>query len=146
MCFLANFFTVGNPTSSLVTFTLFVKPALKLLTGQKPTSTIIQAKIQDDIYLDPRPEYHRCILGQFSHCFLELLFFKKKFWKIKKNFILDFTSSKGIPLATSTGSQCSANINSCSKAQGLIIVPQKDDSRDKIEKGSILNVMLFDEI
>ena len=73
-----------------MTFTLFVKPVLKLLTGQKPTSTIIQAKIAEDIYLDPRPEYHRCVLGKFS------IFVKKSQIKIKqtKNFRL-FRAKRG---------------------------------------------------
>ena len=53
---------------------------------------------------------------------------------------------KGVPVATSTGSQCSANINSCSKANGLIIVPQKDEKREKVEKGDLLNVMLFEDL
>ena len=53
----------GNPTSSCVTFNLFVKPALKMLSGQKPNNTIIQARLDSDIHLDARPEYHRCTLG-----------------------------------------------------------------------------------
>ena len=54
----------GNPTSSCVTFNLFVKPALKMLSGQKPNNTIIQARLDSDIHLDARPEYHRCTLGK----------------------------------------------------------------------------------
>lgn len=61
---MVDFETVkGNPTSSCVTFNLFVKPALKMMSGQKPNNTIIQARLDSDIHLDARPEYHRCTLG-----------------------------------------------------------------------------------
>ena len=53
----------GNPSSSAVTFHLFVKPALKEMTKQKPKPTIVKATIVDGINFDTRPEYHRCILG-----------------------------------------------------------------------------------
>ena len=56
----------GNPSSSAVTFNLFVKPALKQMTRQKPKPSIIKAIIQDEINFDSRPEYHRCMLGVFS--------------------------------------------------------------------------------
>ena len=59
----------GNPTSSCVTFNLFVKPALKMMSGQKPNNTIIQARLDSDIHLDARPEYHRCTLGTIPSIF-----------------------------------------------------------------------------
>ena len=54
----------GNPSSSAVTFNLFVKPTLKALTGQSPKPTIIKGKLENIINLDARPEYHRCKLGK----------------------------------------------------------------------------------
>ena len=52
----------------------------------------------------------------------------------------------GLPEATSTGSQCSANINSCSKANGLMVVPEESDKRKKLEIGSVVNVILFNDL
>ena len=52
----------------------------------------------------------------------------------------------GLPEATSTGSQCSANINSCSKANGLMVVPEVSDKRKKLEIGSVVNVILFNDL
>lgn len=74
-------YLIGNPTSSMVTFTLFVKPALKLLTGQKPHSIMIQARMSDDIHLDPRPEYHRCILGNLYFVNFKIIFLKLRFYR-----------------------------------------------------------------
>ena len=34
-----------------------------MMSGQKPNNTIIQARLDSDIHLDARPEYHRCTLG-----------------------------------------------------------------------------------
>ena len=57
----------GNPTSSCVTFNLFIKPTIKLMTSQKPNQSLIQAKLMSEIILDARPEYHRCTLGWILH-------------------------------------------------------------------------------
>ena len=132
----------GNPTSSCVTFNLFVKPALKMLSGQKPNNTIIQARLDSDIHLDARPEYHRCTLGKIPSSSPLPRPLRRTVLKSKK----DFSKRDSVPVAISTGSQCSANINSCSKAHGLIIVPQKTEKSETITKGSILNVMLFQDI
>ena len=138
----------GNPTSSCVTFNLFVKPALKMLSGQKPNNTIIQARLDSDIHLDARPEYHRCTLGKIPSSStlpdrLTRQSAQTDGFEIQKK---DFSKRDSVPVAISTGSQCSANINSCSKAHGLIIVPQKTEKSETITKGSILNVMLFQDI
>ena len=64
----------GNPSSSAVTFHLFVKPALKQMTGQKAKPTIVKATIDSGITFDSRPEYHRCTLGnEFDNFSIECL-------------------------------------------------------------------------
>ncbi|KAF5889432.1 gephyrin-like isoform X1, partial [Clarias magur] len=53
----------SNPVSAVVTCNLFVIPALRKLQGiLDPRPTIIKARLSCDVKLDPRPEYHRCIL------------------------------------------------------------------------------------
>ncbi|KAJ0061357.1 hypothetical protein NL108_016733, partial [Boleophthalmus pectinirostris] len=52
-----------NPVSAVVTCNLFVIPALRKMQGiLDPRPTIIKARLSCDVKLDPRPEYHRCIL------------------------------------------------------------------------------------
>uniref|UniRef100_A0A8C2HS88 Gephyrin b n=1 Tax=Cyprinus carpio TaxID=7962 RepID=A0A8C2HS88_CYPCA len=54
---------VCNPVSAVVTCNLFVIPALRKMQGiLDPRPTIIKARLSCDVKLDPRPEYHRCIL------------------------------------------------------------------------------------
>uniref|UniRef100_A0A8C1KBB3 Gephyrin a n=1 Tax=Cyprinus carpio TaxID=7962 RepID=A0A8C1KBB3_CYPCA len=53
----------SNPVSAVVTCNLFVIPALRKMQGiLDPRPTIIKARLSCDVKLDPRPEYHRCIL------------------------------------------------------------------------------------
>uniref|UniRef100_A0A8C2GLK7 Gephyrin a n=1 Tax=Cyprinus carpio TaxID=7962 RepID=A0A8C2GLK7_CYPCA len=57
------FVIVSNPVSAVVTCNLFVIPALRKMQGiLDPRPTIIKARLSCDVKLDPRPEYHRCIL------------------------------------------------------------------------------------
>ena len=58
----------------------------------------------------------------------------------------DFNREKDLPLARSTGSQCSANLNSVAKANGLIIVPSLTETLTCFKPGDIVSVMLFTEI
>jgi gephyrin len=75
----------GNPASSLVTFHLFVVPALRKMAGQPlslpppsspslyhPYATVIQARITSDFRMDhERPDYHRVSLvwNEKERCF-----------------------------------------------------------------------------
>ncbi|MEZ4676615.1 MAG: molybdopterin-binding protein [Caldilineaceae bacterium] len=54
----------GNPVSSLVTFYLFVVPALRKLAGRSnPHLQRVQAQLAQPLALDPsRPEYHRATI------------------------------------------------------------------------------------
>lgn len=109
----------GNPSSSAVTFNIFVKPALRLMSGQNPRSKVIKAKLSQEFIFDARPEYHRCVL--------------------------DYSRENDIPTATSTGSQCSANIQSMAKANALIIVPQESENKSSYTSGEVASVMLIDD-
>lgn len=51
----------GNPVSAMVTYKLFVLPALKKWEGRDPEPTIIQVHLPETRQLDPRPEYIRAI-------------------------------------------------------------------------------------
>ncbi|CBY10280.1 unnamed protein product [Oikopleura dioica] len=109
----------GNPSSSAVTFNLFVKPALRIMTGQNPRPKVVKVKLAQEIVFDGRPEYHRCIL--------------------------DYSRESELPLAVSTGSQCSANIQSMARANALIIVPQFSEAKESYTSGEIASAMLIDD-
>ena len=123
----------GNPSSSAVTFNLFVKPALRIMTGQNPRPNVVKVKLAQEIMFDGRPEYHRCILGK--HLYPDSYF----------TAISDYSRESELPLAVSTGSQCSANIQSMAKANALIIVPQLSDAKESYVSGEIASAMLIDD-
>ncbi|XP_035767869.1 gephyrin a [Neolamprologus brichardi] len=86
----------GNPVSAVVTCNLFVIPALRKMQGiLDPRPTIIKARLSCDVKLDPRPEYHRCILT-WHH-------------------------QEPLPWAQSTGNQVSSRLMSMRSANGLLI-------------------------
>lgn len=92
----------GNPVSSLVTFTLFVIPAIKKMMGYaNPHHKLVQAKTTSRIVLDPqRPEYHRCTLtwSEEQQCYL----------------------------AESTGRQISSRLLSMVSANGFLLIPRAE--------------------
>ncbi|KAK5619926.1 hypothetical protein CRENBAI_005085 [Crenichthys baileyi] len=87
----------GNPVSAVVTCNLFVIPALRKMQGiLDPRPTIIKARLSCDVKLDPRPEYHRCILT-WHH-------------------------QEPLPWAQSTGNQVSSRLMSMRSANGLLML------------------------
>ncbi|KAG6861979.1 hypothetical protein C0995_009163 [Termitomyces sp. Mi166 len=116
----------GNPASALVTFYLFVVPALRLLGGwgksqaQFPRVRVTEiVQLQSEMYLDPRTEFHRVVVSQ---------------------------GQNGL-VATSTGGQRSSRVASLSGANGLAIVPPKTESSPmKLEVGSEAEVVIIGEI
>ncbi|KNZ76431.1 Gephyrin, partial [Termitomyces sp. J132] len=112
----------GNPASALVTFYLFIVPALRLLGGWKKSQVQlprVRVTLQSEIYLDPRTEYHRVIVSQ---------------------------GPNGL-VATSTGGQRSSRVASLSGANGLAIVPPKTESSPlKLEVGSEVETVIIGEI
>nr|CAD7440819.1 unnamed protein product [Timema bartmani] len=111
----------GNPVSATVTSHLYVLPALRKMAGHpSPLATIIKATTEEEVALDPRPEYHRAILS----------------W------------SEGItvPTAKSTGNQISSRLLSCSAANCLLILPPRTDSRKTLAKGELVDAMIISRI
>lgn len=96
----------GNPVSSLVTFYLFVVPAIRKLAGwPEPQLRRVQAQLAQALTLDPdRPEYHRATLQ----------------WDRTLN------GGHGGYLAVSTGSQASSRLLSMRTANALLELPQAE--------------------
>lgn len=111
----------GNPVSAMVTFNLFVLPALRKLAGfQHPQLTKIKAKLLQPVDLDPRPEYYRVVLS----------------WK----------PGEPIPSAISTGSQCSSRLLSMRTANALLVLPPRSDNQTRIDTGEIVDALIIGEI
>lgn len=96
----------GNPVSSLVTYYLFVVPALRKLAGwPNPHQRRIQAHLAQSLRLDAyRPEYHRATVT----------------WDNALN------DGRGGYLAVSTGSQASSRLLSMRTANVLLELPQAE--------------------
>lgn len=88
----------GNPVSSLVTFQLFVRPAIRRLLGYQQTSLPrLMAVLGQEFKLDPeRPEFQRVTLRREGDHFV----------------------------AVSTGSQSSSRLLSAAGANGLLVLEQ----------------------
>lgn len=88
----------GNPVSSLVTFHLFVRPAIRRMLGYQDTGLPrVQATLGHEFRLDPeRTEYHRVTLRREAGQFV----------------------------ARSTGSQASSRLLSAAGADGLLVLEQ----------------------
>ncbi|XP_057314925.1 gephyrin-like isoform X2 [Hydractinia symbiolongicarpus] len=110
----------GNPVSALVTFYLFALPAIRKLAGfKKPYLQRIQARLDFDICLDPRPEYHRARLN--------------------------WDTDDGVPLASSTGSQCSSRLLSMRSCHALLELPSCETIR-KMTRGSLVTGLLLPKL
>lgn len=96
----------GNPVSSLVTYYLFVAPALHKLAGwTNPHLPRVQAHLAQPLALDAyRPEYHRATLT----------------WESALN------DGRGGYLAVSTGRQASSRLLSMRTANALLELPQAE--------------------
>uniref|UniRef100_A0A8C1VCT6 Gephyrin n=1 Tax=Cyprinus carpio TaxID=7962 RepID=A0A8C1VCT6_CYPCA len=109
---------VCNPVSAVVTCNLFVIPALRKMQGiLDPRPTIIKARLSCDVKLDPRPEYHRCILT-WHH-------------------------QEPLPWAQSTGNQVSSRLMSMRSANGLLMLPPKTEQYVELHKGEVVDVMVI---
>ncbi|KAA0708227.1 Gephyrin [Triplophysa tibetana] len=113
----------GNPVSAVVTCNLFVIPALRKMQGiLDPRPTIIKARLSCDVKLDPRPEYHRCILT----------------WHHQEP--LPWAQSTG---EKSTGNQVSSRLMSMRSANGLLMLPPKTEQYVELHKGEVVDVMVI---
>ncbi len=90
----------GNPVSSLVTFQLFVRPAIRRMLGYTAVGLPrVMAVLGHEFRLDPeRPEFHRVTLRREGSRFL----------------------------AVSTGSQASSRLLSATGANGLLVLEQAE--------------------
>ena len=113
----------GNPVSSLVTFHLFVVPALRKLAGwPDPHLRRVQAVLAHSLPLDPeRPEYHRAIV-----CWDSTLH-----------------EGRGGLLATSTGSQASSRLLSMRSANALLVLPAAEGM---LATGETVDTLLIGDI
>jgi gephyrin len=135
----AIFALPGNPASAIVTFHVFVVPALRRLGGwdvsrcQFPRVTVKawqlgftsqsrsngSVQLEDTMRLDPRVEFHRVIIK---------------------------AAPDGLR-AYSTGGQRSSRVASLSGANGLVVLPLKNDGGpDVLEKGSNAQAMVIGEL
>ncbi|KAK0491505.1 MoaB/Mog domain-containing protein [Armillaria novae-zelandiae] len=112
----------GNPSSALVTFHIFVVPALRKLGGwpqgmcQLPRAKV---ELQSSMNLDPRMEFHRVII-----C----------------------AGERGLK-AFSTGGQRSSRVASMSGANGLVVLSQrKPGGPQRLEAGELVDAVLIGEL
>ncbi|KAG2073679.1 hypothetical protein BDR04DRAFT_1094696 [Suillus decipiens] len=112
----------GNPASALVTFYIFVIPALRKLggwPGERCHLPRVRVKLGDAMRLDPRVEFHRVIVK---------------------------AGEEGLR-AMSTGGQRSSRVASLSGANGLIQLPRKrEGGPDKLEAGSYADAVIIGEL
>ncbi|KAH7876491.1 uncharacterized protein C8R40DRAFT_1100302 [Lentinula edodes] len=117
----------GNPASALVTFNVFVVPALRKLGGWEFSGVgcqlpRVRVELQQSMLLDSRTEFHRVILRSGL----------EEGWRLK---------------AYSTGGQRSSRVASLSGANGLIILPQKGTGdKDELKNGETAEAIVIGEI
>lgn len=105
----------GNPASAVVTYHLFVLPALHQMSGISPVGLPkVKVTLDQDVKMDPeRAEYHRVIVS---------------------------ARSDGLLHAVSTGFQRSSRIGSFKGANALLCLPTKKGS---LKKGEICEALLM---
>jgi gephyrin len=133
----------GNPASALVTFHVFVVPALRKMGGwptaqcQLPRVRVLVCsfykkilyalaslirfvwQLQNEMKLDPRTEFHRVVI------------------RVGKEELT----------ATSTGGQRSSRVASLSGANGLVMLPpRKEHGPQKLEQGEFAEAVVIGEI
>lgn len=121
----------GNPASALVTFYIFVLPALRKLSGYPPTCSSanrngwslphIQVTLGSQMKLDTRPEFHRVLIK--------------------------LVPKRGL-VAYTTGNQRSSAIHSMASANALIALPPflPASAHNTFKAGSKANAILLGAI
>lgn len=113
----------GNPVSALVTCNLYVIPAIYQMAGcPNPHRTVIKAKVDRSIKLDPRPEYHRVMLS----------------WSPG-----GVGDEDGLPTAYSTGNQISSRLLSMRSANGLLVLPAQAEGRLTVTQGEVVDAIVI---
>jgi gephyrin len=108
----------GNPASAVVTFQLFVLPALHYASGIEPAGLRkVRAVLEQEVRLDPlRNEYHRVVLVARADGYLH---------------------------AISTGGQRSSRIGSLKGANGLLCLPAEKGVK---KKGEMVDTLVMGQI
>lgn len=108
----------GNPVSAIVTCNLYVIPAVNKMAGNpNPSRTVIKAKVDSDIRLDPRPEYHRVVLS--------------------------WLPDSPVPVAKSTGNQISSRLLSVNTANALLLLPQRTSDKTEVKRDETVDAMII---
>ncbi|KAJ7433062.1 MoaB/Mog domain-containing protein [Mycena galericulata] len=111
----------GNPASALVTFNVFVVPALRKLGGWPEARcrlARVPVKLASPMTLDPRTEFHRVIIR---------------------------ADGEGLR-AFSTGGQRSSRVASLSGANGFVVLPMRTPERSRLEVGTSVAAVLIGDI
>ncbi|KAJ7094331.1 MoaB/Mog domain-containing protein [Mycena epipterygia] len=111
----------GNPASALVTFNVFVVPALRKLGGWPAARCHlprVPVKLASAMSLDPRTEFHRVVVR---------------------------ADAEGLR-AFSTGGQRSSRVASLSGANGLVVLPMRTPERERLEVGEVVQAVLIGDI
>lgn len=117
----------GNPASALVTFHLFVLPALRKKLGAVPHELPrVSVVLEHDVGLDARPEFHRVYMA--------------------------FGSADGLLHAWSTGGQRSSRVASAGGANAVLCLPARDSVGDKrrelgvVPRGECVDAILWGQM
>ncbi|GAA5998509.1 asparagine--tRNA ligase DED81 [Rhodotorula paludigena] len=114
----------GNPASALVTFYVFVLPALRKLEGRRQGEwevPRVPVTLTSSVALDPRPEYHRVLVRP--------------------------SAQSGALEAYSTGGQRSSRTVSLAGANGLLELPAATkDGKQELQKGDKAMCLLVGEM
>jgi molybdopterin molybdotransferase len=112
----------GNPVSTLVTFELFARPAIRKMSGRTlPFRQAIPVRLAEPVRLGPRLQHFlRVVLGPPRE------------------------PGDGVPLPTArlTGPQGSGVLSSMVQAQALLIVPE---GQQEVPAGSVARAMVLDD-
>ncbi|RPB13108.1 hypothetical protein P167DRAFT_564638 [Morchella conica CCBAS932] len=101
----------GNPASAIVTYHLFVLPALRAMVGMVPAGLpVVRVVLQEDVRLDERPEYHRVRIAAGGG-----------------------DDGDGRLRAWSTGGQRSSRVGSAGGANGVLVLPARGECGLKVE-------------
>lgn len=101
----------GNPASAIVTYHLFVLPALRAMAGVAPAGLpVVRVVLQEDVRLDERPEYHRVRIAAGGG---------------------DDGDGDGRLRAWSTGGQRSSRVGSAGGANGVLVLPARGECGGK---------------
>ena len=107
----------GNPVSAMVSFELFVRPALRKMQGYAtPFRRTVRVTLEEEVKIG----------AKLTH-FLRAIVTRRE---------------DGALMARLTGPQSSAALTSMAKANALLIVPE---SSQKVAKGSQLNALMLDQ-